>query len=226
MSEQQGSGRRRRFKSPKTEYVNFKTAKRPFSPSPKRHDYEKIAVTKSDKHSRCTYIHPETNKRCKLHLGIYPQFCHVHTMLVDNLFISKSHIKKAGNGLYVGAYSIKKGDIIGEYSADWNKVKDGEFYRRNGKDKDGEYKDVNSSYLFCDSKRRGEKEKDIQCWDSLDARATLMRNINDAHGSKFRNNCYFDVIKDKNGKRHVYVLASRNIAPFKELYLDYGESYF
>lgn len=228
MPEQNGSGRRRRFKSPKKDYrsPNFKTTKRPSSPSPKRRDYEKKAVTKPDGHTRCTFIHPQTNKRCKLQLGFYPQYCHVHTMLIDNLFISKSNIKNAGNGLFVGAYPIKKGDIIGEYSMPWNEVKDGQFYSRNGKDKDGEYKDVNSAYLFCDSKRRGEKEKDIQCWDSLDIRSTLMRNANDAHGSKFRNNAYFDVVKDKKGKRHVYVYASRNIKEFSELYLNYGSSYF
>ena len=61
---------------------------------------------------RCTYIDPTTNKRCALKLGLYPRYCELHTMLIQNVYISKSHIKAAGNGLYAGPYGFKKGDVI------------------------------------------------------------------------------------------------------------------
>ena len=73
-----------KFKSPNKKYrsPNFKTTKRPFSPSPKKSNYEKIAKTTSDKQSKCTYIDPDTKRRCRLHLGIYPKFCFLHTMFI------------------------------------------------------------------------------------------------------------------------------------------------
>ena len=52
-------------------------------------------------------------------------------------------------------------------------------------------------YVLCD----GDK-----CWDGLDIRSTLMRNINDARNTKFRNNSFFE---NRRGK--IYVVASHNI---------------
>jgi len=206
----------KRYRSP-----NFKTSKRPFSPSPKRKDYEKKAVRKSDGHSRCTFILPNTNQRCKILLGIYPQFCHLHTMLIENLVISKSKIKNAGNGLFAGPHGFKKGMIIGEYSKPWMEVSAGRLETRNGK------KDTNYSYVYCDEQHRGQKEKDVKCWDGLDARSTIIRNANDAHGSKFKNNAYFDNRKDSKGNVHAYMIASKNIGAFQEIYCDYNaESYW
>lgn len=202
----------RRFKSPDKKLVigNFSTSKRPKSPSPKRHDYAKRAQRTADSKSRCTYIHPETGKRCKNQLGLYPEYCELHTMLVHNVFIAPSQIPNAGNGLYAGPYGFKKGDIIGEYSFKWNEASLGTISKR--------CKDDNCwSYVFCDE---GD-EDDTRCWDGVDIRSTLMRNINDAHGSKFKNNAYFDVIKD-----HVYVIASKNIKPFFECLVSYGKEYW
>ena len=217
-------GGSRMFKNPDKKYrsPNFKTTRRPFSPSPKRKDYEKIALTKAsqDKHARCTFILPETNQRCKLSLGIYPQYCHLHTMLIENLVISKSKIKNGGNGLFAGPHGFKKGMIIGEYSKPWMEVSAGRLDTRNGK------KDTNYSYVYCDEQHRGQKEKDVKCWDGLDARSTIVRNSNDAHGSKFKNNAYFDNRKDSKGNVHVYMIASRNIGAFQECYCDYGQSYW
>lgn len=207
------------FKSPIKKYKNFKTAKRPFSPSPKRRDYEKIAKKKPSK-ERCIYIDPETHKRCELEIGIYPKFCHFHTILIENLFVAPSKIKNAGNGLFAGPLGFKKNQIIGEYSYNWMKVKSGHLDNRNGKGKD-----VNYSYVFCDDQKKNQKEKDVMCWDGLDKNSTIVRNANDAHGSHFRNNAYFDIIKKKDSI-HVYMIASRNIKALNEILCDYGENYF
>lgn len=220
---QSGGAPLRIFRSPDIRYRKYRSVKKPFTPSPKRKDFEKVALTKSDHHSRCTFIIPETNKRCKSLLGIYPRFCQTHTMLIYNLYIAKSGIKKAGNGLYAGIYGFKKGMIIGEYSEDKIKVNGEAFRKRNGKDRHGEYKDVNDVYLLCADTKKGEKEI---CWDSLDIRSTIVRNANDAHNSKFRNNAYFDQRKDRKGKIHIYMVTSRNIAPGKEILCDYGDGYF
>lgn len=202
----------KKFTSPDKNYIekNFTTTARPKSVSPKHHNYEKLAVKKEQPKARCTYIHPETAKRCKNELGLYPQFCEYHTVMVHNVFIGRSKIKHAGNGLFAGPYGFKKGYIIGKYSYPWNKVSLGEIAKRcnNGKC---------WSYVFCDE---GTDDK-TKCWDGLDIRSTLMRNINDARGSGYKNNAYFDVIKGE-----VYVIASKNIQPAKEIYVNYGSSYW
>jgi hypothetical protein len=224
---QSGGARLRKFKSPNKKYrsPNFKTTKRPFSPSPKKSNYEKVAQTKPS-HERCIYIDPVSNRRCKLHIGIYPKYCHIHTTLIENLYVAPSSIPNGGNGLFAGPLGFKKNDIIGEYSQEWMEVKSGRLDKRNGKDKSGEYKDVNHSYVFCDEQKKGQKEKDVQCWDGLDKNSTIVRNANDAHGSKHRNNAYFDTRKGKDGKTHVYMIAGRNIKGLKEIFCDYGPHYF
>jgi hypothetical protein len=202
----------RSFKNPDKNYIegNFKSSKHPRSPSPKRMDYEKKSRTKPDNHTRCTFIHPSTGKRCKNLLGSYPRFCELHTLLVHNVFIGKSQIQAAGNGLYAGPFGFKKGQVIGKYSMSWNKVPLGTLKKRCTTDHCW-------SYTFCDD---GDKNN-TPCWDGLDIRSTLMRNINDAHGSKFKNNCYFDVIKNQ-----VYVIASKDIKPHRELFVSYGKHYW
>jgi uncharacterized protein YifE (UPF0438 family) len=204
-----------KFKSPvkKFQLGKFKQADHPKSPSPKRNDYPKKAKTKSDTTSRCTYIHPETQKRCKNKLGIYPEFCHLHTLAIHNLYIAPSQIPNAGNGLFAGPYGFKKGDIIGRYNESWNEVSLGQLEKR--------CKDDHCwSYVFCDDDNQKDYKK-TKCWDGLDIRSTLMRNINDAHGSNFKNNSVFDVIKG-----NVYVIATRNIKPKTEIFVNYGKSYW
>jgi hypothetical protein len=200
------------FKSPDKNYAigNFRTTRRPRTPSPKRRNYQNVALTKDDKKSRCTYIHPQTGKRCHNKLGLYPEYCEMHTMLIHNVFIAKSSIEMAGNGLFAGPYGFKKGDKVGKYSHAWNEVKLGTLHKRCSDDNCW-------SYVFCNE---GEGD-DTKCWDGLDIRSTLMRNINDAYKSGHRNNCYFDVLKGQ-----VYVIASRNIKPYSELYVSYNSQYW
>lgn len=214
---QQGGGKLKIFKSPQKKYIDFKTTKRPFSPSPKRHNYEKIALTKPNNHSICTFILKETGKRCKMLLGIYPRFCQLHTLLIQNLYIKKSNINGAGNGLFSGNYGFKKGMIIGEYSEDYMEVKENRVRIRNGKNKSS-----NDSYLLCSLG----KGKDVMCWDALDIRSTITRNANDAHNSKFKNNAYFQQTKDNKGKIHIYMVASENILADNEILVEYSDSYW
>jgi len=203
----------------------FETANRHKSPSPKRSDYESRSVTKPTE-ERCIYIDKDTTKRCKLHIGIYPKYCHIHTTLIENLFVAESNIPNAGRGLFAGPLGFSKNEIIGEYSYDYMKVKQGRLNSRNGKDEHGENKPVNTSYIFCDEQKRGQKESDVQCWDGLDKNSTIIRNANDAHGSNYRNNAYFIKKKDKNSKTHIYVIASRRIAGLREILVSYGDFYF
>ena len=202
----------RKFKNPDPNFVNGNFKKvRQKSPSPKRKNYEKKAQLKDDKKSRCGYIHPITNSRCKLKLGLYPEYCHLHTMMIENVYIAKSNIPNAGNGLFVGPYGFKKGDVIGKYSYPWNEVSLGTLEKRCKKEDCW-------SYIFCESTKN---DKRVKCWDGLDIRSTIIRNINDAHNSKFRNNSYSEMIGNE-----VYAKASRTIKPFSEIFISYGSKYW
>jgi hypothetical protein len=203
------------FQNPDTHYRhgNFNTSRRPTSPSPTSYDYYKLAQRKDDKSSRCTYIYSDTGKRCKLKLELYPTYCHLHTMMVENIYIDKSTIEKAGNGLFVGPYGLKKGQIIGKYSHPWNEVKL-ETINKRCKDNPKCW-----SYVLCDNSTKN--KKDTMCWDGLDIRSTILRNANDARGSKFRNNSYFEIIDDE-----VYMVASKDIKAFKEIFVSYGRHYW
>ena len=48
---------------------HFKSSPRHTIPSPEKKDFKKLAQTKPDKHRRCRYIDPNTDKRCALKLG-------------------------------------------------------------------------------------------------------------------------------------------------------------
>jgi len=204
---------KKHFKNPDKNFVqgNFKTTKQPKTPSPKRKNYQKKAQTQGDNFTKCTYIHPTTGKRCKNLLGLYPQFCELHTMMIQNVYISKSQIDGAGNGLFVGPYGFKKGDIIGRYSYPQNEVRLKTLTNRCDDEKNC------WSYTFCEEGM----SDNTKCWDALDIRTTVIRNINDAHGSQFKNNAYFSVIGAE-----VYAIASRRIRPHKEIFINYGKNYW
>jgi len=211
----------KKFRSPikKFKKGSFKKAKDHHkSPSPARKDYEKRVQTKPSK-ERCLYIDPTTKHRCQLEIGIYPEFCQFHSMLIENLFIAPSNIKGAGNGLFAGPMGFEKGDIIGEYSKPYTKVKHGRLWNRNGPDSD--YVDA---YVYCVQPEEGQADEDLQCWDGLDKNSTIVRNANDSHGSKFKSNAHFEEYKSK-GEYHVYMVASKNIPAMTEVFCDYGADY-
>lgn len=205
----------RKFRNPDPNYQSnhFLSTSRPKSPSPKRKNYSSKAVTSDDGVSRCTFIHPRTLKRCRNKLGLYPQFCALHTMMIDNIYVAPSQIPNAGNGLYAGPYGFKKGDIIGKYSFSHNEVPIQNLEKRCDNDSSGHC----WSYVFCDAEKKGK----TKCWDGLDIRSTWLRFANDAHKSTFHNNAYFDVVKGQ-----VYAIASRNIKPKSEILVSYGPDYW
>ena len=212
----------RKFKSPikKFKKGSFKKAKAHHkSPSPARRDYEKRVQTKPSK-ERCLYIDPNSHKRCQLEIGINPEYCQYHTMLIENLFVAPSNIKGAGNGLFAGPMGFKKGDIIGEYSRPFMKVKQGRLWNRNGPDTD-----YNDAYVYCTEEIDGQDDDDLLCYDGLDKNSTIVRNANDSHGSKFKHNAYFEEWTDKKGEIHVYMMASKAIPAMTEIFCDYGSNY-
>lgn len=215
------------FKSPNKEFKNFLKAKSIKSPSPKTKNFEKIAIVspneKQQKSHFCTYIDSKTHKRCKNPLGIYPEFCQKHTMAIQNVFVDTSQIKNAGRGLFAGEYKFKKGDIIGEYSVPHIKLSWGEIENRAD--------DPNTSYVYCESPKRNQDDSEMECWDALDYRSSVMRYANDSHGSHFKNNAVFDMFKrrrEKNSKSEIriYIVATKTINPYEEIFLDYGTAYF
>lgn len=204
----------KRFKSPNRLFKNPKSIKRPFSPSPKRKDFRKVAQTESDYFSRCGYVNKDTGSRCKNNLGAYPRYCALHTRKIHNLAIAPSQIPNAGNGLFLGDSGVKKGDIITKYGEPWMKVTEDTLAKRCKYIGDKCYE-----YVFCDSDNR--PEGNDQCWDGYDIRSTIGRTSNSAWKSKFKHNATFHMIKGE-----PYIIASRNISAGSEIFTNYGEDYF
>jgi hypothetical protein len=223
----EGGSKHNRYKTP---VKNYKVApKEKGLPSPKQKNFEsivKISPTPNMqifKTRQCRYIDSD-NKRCKIKLGLYPKFCEVHSLAIDNLYIKKSNIENAGNGLFAGLMGYKKGDIVGEYSMPEIKVKMKQIDARKGNPNSWQ---PNYSYTFCENEKHGQKEGDVDCYDALDYRTTIMRYANDAHGSKFKNNVYFEPIKNKKtGDTHIYMIASKKIKCLDEILCTYGPDYF
>jgi hypothetical protein len=171
---------------------------------------------------KCDYINPESNQKCKNHIGLYPQFCFIHTLLINNVFISESNIKKAGNGLFAGKFGFKKGDIIGLYSSENNKLTQNDVIKKCDRIKD----DSCWEYVLCNLKKKGQTENDIICWDGQDTHSTIMRFINDARKSPYKNNSYFYIKNNKKREPIAYVIASKNINPYEEIFVSYGKNYW
>jgi hypothetical protein len=180
--------------------------------SPKIKNFEKHALIRPEKNDQriCRYIDEKTNKRCQMKLGNYPKLCQLHSLTIDNLYIDKSGIESAGFGLFAGPFGFKRGDQIGEYSLEEIRVKLSAIDRRSRK--------PDYSYIFCD-------RDNVECWDALDYRSTIVRYANDARNSKFKNNAYFDE-KKRDGKTRVYLVASKRIEPLEEILISYGEDYW
>jgi hypothetical protein len=177
---------------------------------------------KKNEQGKCDYINPESNKKCKNHIGLYPQFCFIHTLLINNVFISESNIKNAGNGLFAGKFGFKKGDIIGLYSNKNNKLTQNDVIEKCNRIKD----DSCWEYVLCNLKKKGQTEHDIVCWDGEDTHSTIMRFINDARKSGYKNNSYFYIKNNKKREPIAYVIASKNIKPYEEIFVSYGKNYW
>lgn len=202
-----------KFKNPDINYREgyFNTETLPYSISPTESNYHELVITNKDNHSKCIYIDNNTGKRCKLKLKNYPKYCYLHTMLVENIYISKSNIEKAGKGLFAGPYGFKKGQIIGKYSTPNNSINLGNV-KKNCENKENCW-----AYIFCEDN----ENDNAMCWDSLGIRSSIIRYINDAYNTHFKNNCYFDIIDNE-----VYVIASKKIKKNEEIMVSYGYKYW
>jgi SET domain-containing protein len=125
------------------------------------------------------------------------------------LNVKPSHISGAGNGIFSYEKIIKKDQRIGFY--------EGKLIKANGDDV--------GDYSFTLTK----------CWylDAVKYPRAYIAMINDAHNSKFNNNCEFVVLsKDKDGNvlrgknQRIYLQAIRDIYMGEELYASYGEEYW
>lgn len=123
------------------------------------------------------------------------------------LFVKKSGIKGAGDGLFTTS-RIRKGDIIVEYIGEkmsWAKC----MKRYNN--------DITAArYLF--------HVTDANCVDAQFTMDALARYANDANGpgkTRLKNNSEYAVIKTR-----PYIIASKNIGPGSEILVDYSGDYW
>jgi uncharacterized protein len=125
------------------------------------------------------------------------------------LDVKQSNIKIGGDGIYIFE-DVRKGDFIGEYT--------GDILKHNKNTCVGDYSISISNKYYINSQHFP------RCY---------MAMINDAHGTKFKNNCEFKLITtDKHGKplpenkRKVKIYATRNIKAGSELFASYGKNYW
>ena len=113
------------------------------------------------------------------------------------LEIKKSNIPNAGNGVFA-LENIKKDTIIGKYQ--------GELKSNSIKNNNLDYSITLNSKYYIDA------YKYPRCYIAM---------INDAFGSKFKNNCQFKKI----GKS-VYLIAISDIEVESELFASYGHKFW
>lgn len=124
------------------------------------------------------------------------------------LNVEPSNIKNAGNGIFTYK-DINKETLIGYYEGILKKAS----------------KECVGDYSFSLSKSY-----------YIDARSyprSYIAMINDAHGSKFKNNCEFRIeLHDKNGKKYkcherkISLWSLKKIKSGSELFASYGENYW
>ena len=124
------------------------------------------------------------------------------------LNVEPSKIKLAGNGIFTYK-DIPKETLVGYYDGILKKFS----------------KECVGDYSFSLSK--------TYYLDASSFPRSYIAMINDAHGSKFKNNCEFRMeLKDKNGKKHkcnerkIYLYTLRKIKLGEELYASYGKEYW
>jgi hypothetical protein len=163
--------------------------------------------------ARCTYINPDTGKRCQNPLCNYPRYCARHTDKIDNVQVKKSSIDKAGLGLYAGSKGFKKGEPIVRYGYDKNLTKYGQIIQKCG------YGHKCWEYVFCDETKKS--LNNTVCWDGRSKRSTIARYANDCHGTGKKCNAQFEMIDGI-----PWIVATRKIEPKTEVYCNYGDEYW
>tara|TARA_B100001971_G_scaffold196683_1_gene204726 strand:- start:2145 stop:2585 length:441 start_codon:yes stop_codon:yes gene_type:complete len=113
------------------------------------------------------------------------------------LEIKKSTIDCGGNGVFT-LEPIKNNTIIGEYI--------------------GDIREPGHAYDFG---RYCVETKSGKLIDGFLYPRTIMAMINDSYGSKFTNNCEFQIYELK-----AEIVSTRDIEVNEELFLNYGDSYW
>ena len=131
--------------------------------------------------------------------------CNDYINKLFNLTLNPSSIKGAGIGLFAGKYGFKKGDVIGEYSR-YDIMK-------KGKEINCSKEEFHSCYEYLYGSNFG------KYFDARFAPDVLVRYANDARNQR-KNNAYFD----EYGRR-VFMVASKKIKPYAEIFCDYGPEY-
>lgn len=140
---------------------------------------------------------------------IFDGFCYNNTDKL--LFIKKSNIKNAGNGVFT-LQNIKKGEEIGIY--------DGTRKKAHKTQTDfGDYSFSLSNVYYI---------------DSSSFPRSIIAMVNDAtHDKKYKNNCEFILEKyDKKGKklkeckRNIVLYSTKEIKRGEELFASYGDDYW
>lgn len=122
------------------------------------------------------------------------------------LIVKKSKLPKAGKGLFT-TKPIKKDSKIIEYRGEIIQWK--EYQERVDKCQDG--------YLFFVSRKK--------CIDAFPTKQYKARYANDAEGLSrvkgLRNNSVYEVFGEK-----CYIVATRDIKPGEEIFVDYSKEYW
>lgn len=122
------------------------------------------------------------------------------------LIVKKSKLPKAGKGLFT-TKPIKKDSKIIEYKGEIIQWK--EYQERVDKCQDG--------YLFFVSRKK--------CIDAFPTKQYKARYANDAEGLSrvkgLRNNSVYEVFGEK-----CYIVATRDIKPGEEIFVDYSKEYW
>ena len=130
----------------------------------------------------------------------------------DDVIVAPSNI--SGLGVYA-ARDFRQGDILCQYSGTCFQTVEG-----------------NSSHYLLTCKWWDAEKKKHETWyvDGEDMDNTCGRYINDARGTKYRNNCGYKSVIPKNlgiaGKYYVNVFAIEDIAKGTELLASYGDEYW
>ena len=143
---------------------------------------------------------------------VIPEFppTYYNNTLYKYLTIRDSHIKAAGKGVFSYHDTIKEGELIGIYEGEVKDAKDGECV--------GDYSFTLTKKWYVDARKFPR---------------SYVAMINDAHGSKFNNNCEFrKMCKDDEGNKltgkdiKICLFALRDIHCGEELYASYGPEYW
>jgi hypothetical protein len=120
----------------------------------------------------------------------------------EHVFVAKSNIPNAGYGLFAGPKGFKNGEIITKYGSHENELT---------------YADIlklpDTSYILCDKRSR--------CWNGENKMYSVGRYCNDCHNTNYSCNSEFEFIKDK-----AYIVATKDIPPFHEIFTNYGSYYW